>query len=161
MYSATFKGRVIGVAVVWIGREANIRRRDGTPHLLVGGEATELDVIVQAKLGCEATKVLKHRPTTDESGVPVLPTSQQMGERAQCVVDTILRAHDPNVDEQMFPSSRKRRIVWKRGKQIEHRPVADDGDIVRRHSAPVDGDTPDRITGHEDDIGKAKRRPLE
>ena len=73
-----------------------IRRMSSSPRQPANSTAS-----AEAELGGERAHRLEHVAVADEDRVPVLAARAQVPERAQRVVDAVLRPHDPEVADQV------------------------------------------------------------
>ena len=88
-----------------IGREADVGGREDRADVVVAAPAGELDASPMPELGGERAHVLEHVALADEDRVPVVAALAQPRERADRVVDPVLRTHDPEVGDQVLAAA--------------------------------------------------------
>ena len=84
-----------------IRRQADVRRGEDQADVVVAAPAGELDVVAQRQLVGQRAHGGQRVAVADEDRVPVVAHGPQRGERPQRVVDAVLRAHDPEVGDQV------------------------------------------------------------
>ena len=87
--------------VLRVGSEADVGRREDADHVVVGDPARELDDVGEIQLRRESSHLLEHVAATDEDRAPVVAPRAQIGERAERMVDAVLRAHHAEIGEQV------------------------------------------------------------
>src|SRR6185295_1459645 len=117
--------------------------------------AGELDVVAEVQLVGQGAHGGQRVAVADEDRVPVVAHGPQRGERAQRVVDAVLRAHDPQVGDEVGAPAPPGGVGRHRAKARQVGPVAHDEDVLGIHAAALDGDAGVGAVGGQRDVGHA------
>src|SRR5690606_10421900 len=102
--------------------------------------ARERDVVVQTELGTELTQALELGAAADQREVNVAPalSMDDVPGRGQQQVDALLLADDSDVADEKSLAESPLRLGREHPHPLQRGPAANDGDVRRRLSAPLD-----------------------